>query len=111
VQRAHDEKQINSTSSNNDNNDKSTTFTVTNVQGENDSISTEHDAQNFEVYNWNDISTWSKVLTQTMKYEIVKFGPIQIKNYNFPPNEEHPRRFTVNYYYRKLPSNEVVDRQ
>lgn len=47
-----------------------------------------------------------------MKYEIVKLGPIQIKNYNFPPNEEHPRRrFTVNYYYRKLPNNEVVDRQ
>lgn len=47
-----------------------------------------------------------------MKYEIIKLGPIQIKNYNFPSNEEHPRRrFTVNYYYRKLPNNEVVNRQ
>lgn len=49
-----------------------------------------------------------------MKYEIVKLGPIQIKNWDFPfsSNEEHPRRrFTVNYYYRKLPNNEVVDRQ
>jgi len=68
VQRAHDEKQINSTSSNNDNNDKLTTFTVISVQGENDSISTKHNAQNVEVYDWNDISTWPKVLTQTMKY-------------------------------------------
>lgn len=51
MQRAHDEKQINSTDSNNDDNDKPTTFTVTSVQGENDSISTEHDAQNVEVYD------------------------------------------------------------
>ncbi|XP_025407512.1 zinc finger MYM-type protein 1-like [Sipha flava] len=82
------------------------------IEEENYSVSTNHDGQNVEVYDLSDLSTWPKVLTHIMKYEIVKLGPMQIKNFDFPPNEEYPKRsFSVNYYYRKLPNNEVFDRQ
>lgn len=83
-------------------------------QKEKDSVLSKCDDKNDQVYDWSDISNWPKVLTLTMKYEIVKLGPIQIKNWDFPfsSNGERPRRrFTVSYYYRKLPNNEVINRQ
>lgn len=49
-----------------------------------------------------------------MKYEIVKLEPIQIKIWDFPflSHGVRPRRrFTVSYYFRKLSSNEVINRQ
>jgi hypothetical protein len=103
--------QIKSNSTSSDNN-RPTTFSVSSIEEENYSVSTNHDSQNVEVYDLSDLSTWPNVLTHIMKYEIVKLGPMQIKNCDFPPNEGYPkRRFSVYYYYRKLPNNEVVDRQ
>ncbi|CAI6376957.1 unnamed protein product [Macrosiphum euphorbiae] len=87
---------------------------VSSEQEVKDRVLSKSNGKNDQVYDWSDFSNWPEVLTLTMKYEIVKWGPIQIKSWDFPfsSNGEHQRRrFTVNYYYRKLPNNEVINRQ
>jgi hypothetical protein len=65
-------------------------------------------------YDWSDPANWPQLLTNTGKYEIVKLGPVRVENYDFPITDYEngkKRRFTANYYYRKLSNGDLIDRK
>ncbi|KAL4113937.1 hypothetical protein QTP88_017487 [Uroleucon formosanum] len=67
---------------------------------------------------YDDPANWPISISQDLRTNIVKLGPKRIINFNFPSRviissssaKEVNRRFSTNFYYRKLPNGEIVDR-
>lgn len=61
-----------------------------------------------------DPATWSAdKITQQVKYEIVKYGPSREKDIVYPLQlvDDSERKFSNNYYYKKLSNGEIVNRK
>lgn len=64
------------------------------------------DILNNKIIDINDPGTWPEKITDKFRMNLIKNGPIQIYNFNFPKDEEKGNRsFSVNYYKRKLPNS------
>jgi len=67
---------------------------------------------------YDDPANWPISISQDLRTSIVKLGPKRTINFNFPSRviisssseKEVNRRFSTNFYYRKLPNGEIVDR-
>lgn len=59
-----------------------------------------------------DPSLWPEKLTDRERVEIVKKGPVQIKNFPFPPNSDQPpRKFTKENYSMTMRNGEKINRK
>ncbi|XP_063732765.1 zinc finger MYM-type protein 1-like isoform X2 [Eleginops maclovinus] len=59
----------------------------------------------------DDPGCWPSVLTSSMRCEIVKKGPVQIMDIEFPQNLDNPpRRFTKDSYKRTMKNGENIHR-
>jgi len=61
-----------------------------------------------------DPATWSAdTITQQVKYEIVKYRPSREKDIVYPLRliDNSERKFSNNYYYKKLSNGEIVNRK
>lgn len=64
------------------------------------------DILNNKIIDINDPGTWPEKITDKFRMNLIKNGPIQIYNFDFPKDEEKGNRsFSVNYYKRKLPNS------
>lgn len=60
---------------------------------------------------FDDPANWPNVIDDATRVALVKKGPVRIKEYDFPKNEDkHNRRFKETYYNRKLKNGEEVER-
>ncbi|KAL7858049.1 hypothetical protein AOLI_G00181510 [Acnodon oligacanthus] len=59
----------------------------------------------------DDPAQWPRVLTDSVRCHIVRKGPVQIKDIEFPQNSETPpRRFTKENYRRTMKNGEKIFR-
>ncbi len=62
-----------------------------------------HDPVVSEIVLSDDPVLWPEKITDQQRCSIVKRGPVQIKDFDFPQNcDKTPRRFTVECYYKKM---------
>lgn len=55
------------------------------------------------IHNIDDPGTWPEKITDKLRTHLVKRGPVQIHNFDFPKDEENGnRKFSNKYYIRKL---------
>lgn len=60
--------------------------------------------------NIGDIGLWPQNLTDQQRKFVVESGPVRPKLSEFPSNSEN-RHFSSNFYCRKMPNSEIVDRR
>ena len=62
--------------------------------------------------NYSDVGSWPKN-TVSLKDLLVKIGPIQIMDFDFPFTSQEGRkpRFSISHYFRKLPNGEKYKRE
>lgn len=57
----------------------------------------------------DDPAQWPAILTDSVRCQIVKKGPVQVTNIVFPQNSENPpRRFTNENYMRNMKNGEKI---
>uniref|UniRef100_A0A3B1J7N8 TTF-type domain-containing protein n=1 Tax=Astyanax mexicanus TaxID=7994 RepID=A0A3B1J7N8_ASTMX len=58
----------------------------------------------------DDPALWPETLTDQQRCEIIKRGPVQIKEFDFPQNNDKiPRQFTVDNYHMKMNNGEKIN--
>jgi hypothetical protein len=66
-------------------------------------INDDSESENSNTLNIEDPGTWPEKITDKLRTHLVKRGPVQIRNFDFPKDEEKGnRRFSDKYYNRKL---------
>ena len=66
--------------------------------------------ESHDITNLNDPSTWETPLNLRLRDSIVKYGPHQVTEYDFPKNCKN-RKFTSIHYKRILPNGEAIQRR
>ncbi|KAF0709895.1 zinc finger MYM-type protein 1-like [Aphis craccivora] len=61
----------------------------------------------------SDPASWIEGLSQNLRDEIIKIGPVRVNNIDYPLHtiQNTPRKFSDKYYYRTLSNGEIVNRQ
>ena len=55
-----------------------------------------------------DPALWRDIITDSERIEIVRTGPVQIRNFNYPQNIDNPpRRFTIENFEMKMKQNQM----
>lgn len=62
-------------------------------------------------HSLDDCGEWPAKITDDIRQILVKKGPVQVKNFNFPIDSSSGRRFTVANYDTKLPNGEKIARK
>lgn len=66
-------------------------------------INDDNESENSDKLNIEDPGTWPENITDKLRTHLVKRGPVQIRNFDFPKDEEKGnRKFSDKYYNRKL---------
>jgi len=60
-----------------------------------------------------DPASWTEGLSQHLRDEIIKIGPVRVNNIDYPLHtiQNTSRKFSDKYYYRTLSNGEIVNRQ
>ncbi|XP_025192468.1 zinc finger MYM-type protein 1-like [Melanaphis sacchari] len=60
-----------------------------------------------------DPASWIEGLSQHLRDEIIKIGPVRVNNIDYPLHtiQKTSRKFSDKYYYRTLSNGEIVNRQ
>lgn len=70
-----------------------------------------HDPVVSEIVLSDDPALWPEKISDQQRCSIVKRGPVQIKDFDFPQNcDKTPRRFTAECYYKKMKNEEKIQR-
>lgn len=62
-------------------------------------------------HSLDDCGEWPAKITDDIRQILVKKGPVQVKNFNFPIDSSSGRRFTVANYNTKLTNGEKIARE
>lgn len=70
-----------------------------------------HDLVVSEIVLSDDPALWPEKITNQQRCSIVKRGPVQIKDLDFPQNcDKIPHRFTADCFYKKMKNEEKIQR-
>lgn len=68
----------------------------------------ESSANNYNI-SFDDPGLWPEKINNDLAHTLVRRGPVQVRNHNFPISCDG-RKFSENYYYRLLPNGEKINR-
>lgn len=85
---------------------------INKLQNESNSSGNDFIMNTVNDYDMTDIGCWPEIINNCFKKELIKLGPIQIKNYNFPQSEINGelRRFNPTLYDKRLDNGDVIRR-